>query len=222
MMPTCALCGARKAKRACPGVARDICPACCGTKRLVEIACPSVCPYLSAARTHPAAVVQRQQDRDLRFLLPRIHDLSEAQYRVFLFVQAVVLQHARQAVPAPLDADVADAAATVAATLETAGKGIIYAHHATTIPAERLAAEITRAIADVARRAGADAGQVERDTAMALRRLEGVARDAQAEVPDQSQAGPASSWIALATRVTGAAAAAQGPQPEADKPRIVL
>ena len=36
---TCPLCR-QEATRACPAVGQDICPVCCGTKRLVEIACP--------------------------------------------------------------------------------------------------------------------------------------------------------------------------------------
>ncbi|HYT73137.1 MAG TPA: hypothetical protein VEL79_00190, partial [Vicinamibacterales bacterium] len=63
MKTPCVLCSARAAKRACPALGREICPSCCATKRLVEIACPPDCGYLSAARAHPAAVVQRQQDR---------------------------------------------------------------------------------------------------------------------------------------------------------------
>jgi hypothetical protein len=220
MRTSCPLCRTRKAKRACPGVGYDICPVCCGTKRLVEIACPADCPYLATARTHPAAVVQRRQDRDLGFLLPRLRDLSEPQYRLFLLLQGIILQHTRQADPMPVDVDVADAAATAAATLETASRGIIYEHQAPTIPAQRLAAEIGKAIAEVARQAGADASRLERDTATVLRRLEGVARDAQAEVPDETY--PDMSWLAMATRLTAAAAGAQTAEPEADKPRIVL
>src|SRR2546423_8134229 len=125
MKSVCPLCGVRRAKRACPGVSRDICAVCCGTKRLTEIACPSDCPYLSTARAHPAAAVQRQQERDMAFVLPRISDLSETQYRLFLFVQATVLQHAASAGPALLDSDVAEATPTVAATLETPRSGII-------------------------------------------------------------------------------------------------
>jgi hypothetical protein len=216
----CPLCGTRKAKRACPGVGRDICPVCCGTKRLVEIACPADCPYLASARSHPAAIVQRQQDRDMRFLLPRISDLTEPQYRLFLFLQGVILQYARTADPTPLDIDAAEAAATVAATLETAGKGIIYEHPAATIPAQRLATELRKVVADVAQRNGADAGRVERDAATALRHMEAAARTAHSEVPDPTY--PDMSWLALASRLMSAAAAAEAAQPPAEKPRIVL
>ena len=99
MKAVCPLCGARKAKRACPGVRQDICPVCCGTKRLIEIKCPADCVYLTTARAHPAAVVQRQQERDMAFVLPRISDLDEGQYRLFLFCQAQVLEHAMTASP---------------------------------------------------------------------------------------------------------------------------
>jgi hypothetical protein len=220
MNALCPACASRKAKRACPGIGRDICSVCCGTKRLIEIACPSDCPYLASARAHPAAVVQRQQDRDMRFLLPRISDLSEPQYRLFLFLQGVVLQYAREADPTPLDIDVAEATATVAATLETAGKGIIYEHQAATIPAQRLAAEIRKVVAEVAQGNGADAARVERDAAKSLRRIEGAARAAQAEVPDATY--PDMSWLAMSTRLMSSAAAAESVKPEADKPRIVL
>lgn len=225
MKSVCPLCSVRKAKRACPGVNREICAVCCGTKRLTEIACPPDCPYLATARVHPAAVVQRKHERDLQFLLPRIGDLTETQYRLFLFVQALVLQHAKGVVPAPHDVDVADAAATVAATLETARKGIIYEHRAASLPAQRLATEIGRAIADLTQRAGSDAGRIERDAAAALRRLERAAREAAAEVPDE--ASPATTWMALAARLmSGAGTAGASPERKedapAEQPRIIL
>lgn len=226
MKSVCPLCGERKAKRACPGTNQVICAVCCGTKRLTEIACPPDCAYLASARSHPAAVVQRQQTRDLEFVLPRISDLTDAQYRVFLFLQATVLQHAKSALPAPRDADVADAAATVAATLETARKGIIYEHQAASIPAQRLATEIGRAIGELRTRAGSEASRLERDAAAALRRLERAAREAAAHVPDPSAAD--SSWLALATRIMGGAGGAARESPEqrtdapVDEPRIVL
>ena len=127
------------------------------------------------------------------FVLPRISDLTEMQYRLFLYLQALVLQHAKAAIPSPHDADVADAAATVAATLETAGKGIIYEHQAQSLPAQRLASEIGRSVAELAQRAGAQASRVERDAAIALRRLERVAREAAPTCPTKRRPSPAGS-----------------------------
>jgi hypothetical protein len=224
MRTVCPLCSTRKAKRACPGVNREICPVCCGTKRLTEIPCPPDCPYLATSRVHPPAVVQRQQQRDLEFLLPRISDLTETQYRLFLLVQALTLQHAKSAIPAPRDADVADAAASVAATLETARKGIIYEHQAGSLPAQRLAVEMSRTAADLVKRAGSDGARFERDIATALRRLERVAREANAEIPDEES--PAATWMALATRLMATLGGQTTDQkvedaPQ-DQPRIIL
>lgn len=221
-MATCPLCSTRKAKRFCPALARAICPVCCGTKRLVEIACAPDCQYLSTSRAHPPAVVQRQQERDLRFLLPRISTLSEMQYRLALLLQAAVVHHARHAVPPLRDADVAEAAATVAATIETARKGIIYEHQATSLPAQRLATDLGRAVAEIANKAGAEAGRMERDAATALRALESIVRAAETELRDPAD--PQGSWMALAARITrgGAAAPSSEEAQESQAPRIVL
>jgi hypothetical protein len=177
MHGTCPLCGVRKARRECPALGRMICAVCCGTKRLVEIPCPDSCPYLASAREHPAAVVQRRQERDLRFFLPLVSDLTEPQARLVLVFQAVMLRHAAGAVPALLDQDVADAAGAVAATLETARKGVIYEHQAASIPAQRLSAELRAALASLAPEAS-HVARVERDGAVALRTIEQAARTA--------------------------------------------
>ncbi|PYR89838.1 MAG: hypothetical protein DMF84_22760 [Acidobacteria bacterium] len=158
----------------------------------------------------------------MAFVLPRISDLSQTQYRLFLFVQAIVLQHAGTAVPALLDTDVAEAVATVAATIETARSGIIYEHQAASIPAQRLATAVGQAVMDIARRAGADVSRVERDSAVALRRIERLAREAAGESPDPDR--PAASWLALAGRMMGppgAADSAEQPPPK-DEPRIII
>jgi len=201
---SCPLCGTRKAKRACPALGRDICPVCCATKRHVEISCPADCGYLSASRAHPAAVVQRRQERDMRFLLPRVADLTETQYRLFMLAQALVVRHAETASPAPNDHDVAEGVASVAATLETSSKGIIYEHRATSIPAQRIAGEIGAAVRDIVTRAGSDGARLERDTAKALRALERTAREAEKELPEAGR--PEASWLALAARMFAGAA----------------
>ena len=201
MKNTCPLCGARRAKRACPGIGGQICAVCCGTKRLTEIACPQDCPYLSSARAHPPAVVQRRQERDFEFLLPHVNDLTEPQYRLMMIFHAVVVREAEQAMPPLIDADVADACATAAATLETAGKGIIYEHQAASLPAQRLAAELRRGIVELSSKAGTHAARVERDAASALRRVERAARGAAAAFPDAED--PKTAWMAFARRLLG-------------------
>ena len=46
----CGLCVQRKAKRFCPARSEQICPQCCGEKRVLEIDCPETCVYLKAGR----------------------------------------------------------------------------------------------------------------------------------------------------------------------------
>jgi hypothetical protein len=174
----CPSCRERKPKRSCPALGTTICTVCCATKRQVEIACPADCVYLTSAKSHPPAVVQRRQERDVGFVLPLISDLSETQYRLLVVFQSVTVQHAAGAMPPLLDLDVAEGAAAAAATLETAGKGIIYEHQAVAVPAQRLTSELARVIGEFAAKAGSQRGRFERDAAVALRRLEQGARTA--------------------------------------------
>jgi hypothetical protein len=159
-------------------VGQTICAVCCGTKRQGEITCPPDCAYLSSARAHPAAATQRRRERDFRVLLPLIQDLSEPQYRLLLAFQAIILKHAASALPAPQDADVGDAAGTLASTIETAGRGIIYEHQTASVPAQRMVAEL-------------------RDAATALRRIEQGARDAAAAFPEDG----ATAYLGLLSRM---------------------
>ena len=139
---TCPLCQRRRARRACPALARQICAVCCGTKRLTEIRCPPDCGYLVSARTHPPAVVHRQQERDARFLLPIVGGLDPRQYQLFFLVQGTFHRLAGTGGMTVDDDVVRDTAQALAATYETAGKGIIYEHRPSSLPAERLSREL--------------------------------------------------------------------------------
>jgi hypothetical protein len=179
----CPVCNDRKSKRSCPALGRTICTVCCATKRQVEINCPPDCIYLSSARSHPPAVVQRRQERDLSFLLPLISDLTESQYRLVLLFQSVAVKHAQGAIPSVEDVDIADAASAVAATLETARKGIIYEHQAASAPAHRLTTELRGVVAELIAQNPSHQARIERESAVALRRLEQGARTALAALP---------------------------------------
>src|SRR5262245_36849038 len=54
VMATCPLCSERAGKRYCPAKETQICAVCCGTKREIEIDCPSSCTYLKASRNYEA------------------------------------------------------------------------------------------------------------------------------------------------------------------------
>lgn len=171
----CPVCGTRKARRACPALNKDICTVCCATKRITEIACPPTCGYLAAAREHPAAVVRRQQERDLAALLPIIQTLTERQYQLWLlFHTAVVARYKPEGFARLIDDDVAEAAEAAAKTLETAARGVIYEHSAQTVTAQRLASELQALLADMRQRG---AKVYDREAAVALRAMETAARD---------------------------------------------
>lgn len=174
----CPLCHARKARRQCPALGRHICPVCCGTKRLVEIACPADCQYLASARAHPPAAVQRRRERDLRFALPLLRGLSESAGTLLLVIHNVIAEHRRTAIPPINDADVADAAGSLAATLETAARGLIYDHQPASLPAQRLLVEMRDALREARRAASASPAGFEREAADVLRRIERAAREA--------------------------------------------
>jgi hypothetical protein len=170
---TCPECGRRKGRRDCPALGKTICPVCCGTKRLTEIACPATCVYLASAREHPAAVVKRQQDRDVAVLLPTIRNLTERQYQLFFLFQTVIARHKPEGFGRLVDADVAEAAAAQAATLETSSRGVIYEHAATSVMAQRLANEL-KAMLEEMRRQGATV--YDGEAAIVLRAIEEGAR----------------------------------------------
>jgi hypothetical protein len=177
----CPLCGSRKARRACPALGRDICPVCCGTRRIVQIACPPECGWLRESERHPPAVVQRRQERDLAFIYSALGSVTEKQAGLLLYFQALVKRHAIVAMPQPVDSDVAQAAAAAASTLETAAKGIVYEHRAASGPAQRLADDMKRGLEELARSEGPVA---DRDSAAALRAMEKLALGAAAALGD--------------------------------------
>jgi hypothetical protein len=152
----------------------SICTICCGTKRLVEIACPETCPHLASARDHPAAVVRRQQEQDVAALLPTIRHLTERQQQLFFLAHSVIARFKPEGFTRLVDDDVAQAAGAVAATLETASRGVLYEHTPASLPAQRLARDITAMLAEL-RSQGAKI--YDGEVAIALRAIERGARE---------------------------------------------
>lgn len=183
----CPVCHQRKAKRACPALGKQICAVCCGTKRLVEIDCPQDCGYLSTARSHPPAVVQRQQEMDRAIMLPLLQGLSERQARFFLMLAAVTSRHQSDTLQRLVDDDIAQAAGALAATLETAAKGIVYEHQPASLVASRLMAELKGVVDEVVKNAGS---ALERDAAIALRRIEHAAKTMATVKPNTNELQP--------------------------------
>lgn len=170
----CPLCGSRKARRGCPALGRNICAVCCGTKRLAEIHCPPDCAWLATAREHPAAIVRRQQERDAAVLVPMLQGLTERQHQLFFLFNAAIARHAPEGLVRLRDDDVAEAAGSLASTLETAARGVIYEHAAASLPAQRLSGELKAFLAEI-RQQGAKV--FDREAAMVLRAIERGARE---------------------------------------------
>ena len=194
MSQRCAVCQRRRARRGCPALGQQICAVCCGTKRLVEINCPSDCGYLASARTHPPAAIQRQQERDLEFLLPTVQGLTSRQHQLLLLLllQGLLSTEAPEH-PSIVDDDVVHAAKALAETYETASRGIIYEHTAALLSAERLSANI-RALIEA--KQGKGLRVRDEDVAIILRRIEAGAREARSVLP-----GGESAYLLMLKRV---------------------
>jgi hypothetical protein len=188
----CPLCRVRKPKRSCPGIGEQICTVCCGTKRLVEIACPPTCIYLETAQRHPAALVKRQQERDVAVLMGALGALSEPQLQLFFAIHTFI---ARLKLPALViaDEDVAAACGALAGTFETASRGVLYEQQAPSPGGEALRRELKALLAKIGGEAGSP---FEREAAIVLR---GIERGARHDAPGIGSG--AVDYLALVARI---------------------
>jgi hypothetical protein len=187
---------------------------CCATKRLVEIDCPDDCPHLATAREHPAAQVKRQQERDVATLLPSIGHLNERQYQLFFLFHTAIARHVPQGFSRLVDEDIEQAAGAVAATLETAARGVIYEHSAAALPAQRLASELTSLLAQIRAQGGTVS---DAEAAIALRAIEQGARDGK-----KTGDGTESSYASLVARLLRVGRAQAPAATESAKPASPL
>ena len=121
----CLLCESRKAKRFCPAKAGQICPVCCGTKREVEIDCPSNCVYLHAGREYEGAKLARTTlppQRTERLWKP---SFLNAHYPLMMGVSQVIAVE-RHHSPELADSDVQATFDSLLQTFSTLDKGIYY------------------------------------------------------------------------------------------------
>jgi hypothetical protein len=123
-MANCPLCGSRAGKRYCPAIAEQICAVCCGTKREIEIDCPSSCSYLKASRSYESEkpipdpqVARKVHDYDARFM-ERHHLILDS------LTRAVIEEH--MASKELVDRDVIEAITSLKTTMKTLSSGIYY------------------------------------------------------------------------------------------------
>ena len=192
---------------------QQICAVCCGTKRQVQIQCPADCGYLTASRQHPPAVVQRQHERDVAMLWPALAGLTERQSRFFFLFQSLVVRHPTDPLQPLRDVDAAEAAASVASSLETASRGLIYDQAPQALPAQRLATSLRQAFEEIAREMKGPRTPLEMDAAKALRSVEEAARRVGPLVGDDAQG-----YLLLLGRVLKPQPG-EGPAPRPETPR---
>jgi hypothetical protein len=123
-MAMCPLCTTRSGKRYCPAIAEPICAVCCGTKREIEIDCPSTCSYLKASREYELdkplpdpQLAAKMQSYDARFV-ERINPVLEVLNR------AILEEHLGSKLL--VDNDVIEVLKSLQATMKTLSSGIYY------------------------------------------------------------------------------------------------
>lgn len=212
----CPLCGTRRARRACPALGQQICAGCCGAKRLTEIACPTDCPYLTTAREHPSAAIVRQHERDVVLFVQFLRDLNERQSQLLLMIATFLIRYRPPGLHRVIDDDVEDAVEAMAATFETASRGVIYEHRPASLQAERLVSALKPLLLGAA---GRHAGSAfERDAAVVLRRVKEAGLKARTQYPGNRRA-----FIELLTRIIRAQEpGADGPVQDPDPPRLIV
>src|SRR6266478_9335652 len=106
-----------------------------------------------------------------------MRDLSERQSKLFFLITAFLARYQAPELQTPIDEDVADAMGALAATFETASRGLIYDHRPASLSAERLTVALKPLLAEAGRSTGT---AFDRDAAVVLRRIETAARDIRA------------------------------------------
>ena len=181
---------------------------------MTEIDCPSDCVYLTAAREHPPAAAVRQQQQDYAVFVKALADFNRRQAQLFLAINTVIARYEPPELQAIVDGDVIDAAAVLAATYETASRGVIYEHRAATPSAERLGAAIRTMLREVE---GSGGSAFERDVAVVLRRVEQTARAAHAAGTGDSRA-----YFKLLDRLLSRRDKPADTEADKDPPRLIL
>ena len=137
--------------------------------------------------------MRRQQERDAAVVVPVLEGLTERQHQLFFLFNAAIARHTPEGLVRLVDDDVAEAAGALAATLETAARGVIYEHAAPSLPAQRLSGELKAFLAEI-RQQGARI--FDREAAVVLRAIERGAREAR-----RSTEGDDAAYLTLMARL---------------------
>jgi hypothetical protein len=156
--------------------------------------------------------LRRQQD-DMVSMVNAVRDLNQRQSQVFLAVNSFLIRYQPPEFQSLLDEDVAEAAKALAATLETASRGVIYEHRPESRAAERVSAGLKAVLAEAGKAAGPG---FDSDAAVVLRRIEQLVRDLASRDPANRRG-----YLELMARVIRS----RGPQDETTdtpEPRLIV
>ncbi len=134
----CSICGARRAKRACPAVHADICPICCGEQREVSLSCPLECEYLQEGHRREKSLPV--SEKELSNVDITVTEEFVAEHEELVLFCAYAMLQAAVRVPGCVDTDVLIALDALIQTHRTLESGLVYE----TVPANTIAAGIVR------------------------------------------------------------------------------
>lgn len=125
----CILCGKRKGKRFCPAKRREICAQCCGEKRVVEVACPSDCTYLTSGQTYQSVkkYINQLQHQDDPVRQRRLYESLQRFKPLIEELEKQIITYGED-LTSFQDQHVFEAVTLLRETYETESKGIIYQH----------------------------------------------------------------------------------------------
>jgi hypothetical protein len=167
--------------------------------------------YLTSARDHPPAAAVRQQRSDVALLTQAMQDLNDRQARLLVALCRFVVAYQPSELHRLADQDVEEAASALAATLETATRGVIYEHAPPSPSASRLSAELRPLIQEAVKGGGTSA---ERDASVALRKFEAFVKASRSESADNR------AFLVLLDRLLGARDTP--PAADRDVPRLIV
>ena len=114
-----------------------------------------------------------------------VRDFSERQSQLFLLISTFLVRYQPPELQRLIDDDVAEGMTALAATFETASRGVIYEHRSATLAGERLIAALKPVLAEAGRGLGS---AFERDAVVVLRRLEEAVRSVRGQSDENRRA----------------------------------
>ena len=143
-----------------------------------------------------------------------MRDFSQRQSQLFFLIVTFLARYEPPELQPLIDDDVREAAAALAATFETAARGVIYEHRPASLSAERLMSTLKPLLAEAGKGAGAS---FERDAAVVLRRVEEAARHARELEPDNRRV-----LLDVIGRVIARTPATEDAAQPASEPRLIV